>query len=219
MSTYATSARTRQALILAGGELFAEKGLDAVSTRAIADHAGENIGSIHYHFKNKEGLIRAIMEFIVLPWKDSPLSKCWEKYESKFDDPRERAAFIREFINIHFDRIYFSDLPIWTGRMFYQCMACRNDKLRKFFDELRHPHHNLLIKASQRLHSDFNEMQAFVWAHNLMGQITHYAMMAPLVNVMLGSHSIPRETFLAESRRQIIKRTLADLGLSDEIEK
>jgi AcrR family transcriptional regulator len=218
MSTYATSARTRQALITAGGELFAEKGLDAVSTRAIADRAGENIGSIHYHFKNKEGLIKAIMEFIMSAWKDKPLVKCWEKYESTFDDPRQRAAFIREFIDIHFERIYFSDLPHWCGRMFYQCMTHRNDKLRDFFDTLRRPHHDLFMKAAKRLHPEFNEMQAFVWVHHLMGQITHYAMLAPMINTTLDFHSVSRDDFLKESRRQIISQTLADLGLENEIE-
>lgn len=218
MSTYATSARTREALINAGGELFAQRGLDAVSTRAIAEHAGENIGSIHYHFKNKEGLLKAIMEFMMSTWADSPLEKCWEKYESKLDDPQQKAAFIREFINTHFDRIYFGDMPIWCGGMFYQCMIHRDDSIRKYFEELRRPHGDLLLKVSIRLYPHFDETQAFVWGNNLMGQITHYAMLAPMIKV-LGPHPISREDFLEVSLRQIIRRTLADLELWDELGK
>ena len=218
MSTYATSARTREALIMAAGELFAQRGLDAVSTRAIAEHAGENVGSIHYHFKNKEGLLKAIMEFIMMRWKDSPLDKCWEKYQNKLDDPHYRAEYVREFINIHFERIYFSDTPTWCGGMFYQCMTHPDDTIRRYFEELRRPHRDLLLETAERLHPHFNKMQAFVWANNLMGQITHYAMMSPMIEA-LGPHPISREEFIAESRRQITRRTLADLGLFDEIEE
>lgn len=217
MSTYATSARTREALIMAGGKLFAEKGLDSVSTRAIAEQAGENIGSIHYHFKNKEGLLKAIIEFTASPWKDNPLAKCWEKYEAKLDDARYRAEFIREFINALFDRIYFSNMPTWCGGLFYQCMTHRDDTVRKFFEELHRPQRSLLLKTGKRLHPHFSESQAFVWSNNLMGQITHYAMLAPMINAM-GPCPISREDFLKESRRQIIRRTLADLGLLSEIE-
>lgn len=216
MSTYATSARTREALIMAGGELFAQKGLDAVSTRAIAEQAGENIGSIHYHFKNKEGLLKAIMEFMMVR-KEDPLDKCWDKYEAKLDDPHYRAEFIREFIDIHFDRIYFGGMPTWCGGMFYQCMTHPDDTIRKHFEALRRPHRDLLMETTRRLNPHLSETQAFVWANNLMGQMTHYAMLAPMIQ-MMGPSQISREDFLTESRRQIIRRTLADLGLLDEVD-
>jgi len=203
---------------MAAGELFAKKGLDAVSTRAIAERAGENIGSIHYHFKNKEGLLKAIMEFIMAKWKDSPLERCWEKYEGKLDDPHYQAAYIREFIEIHFDRIYFSDTPPWCGGMFYQCMTHPDDTIRKHFEELRRPHRDLLMETARRLHPHFTETQAFVWGNNLMGQITHYAMLAPMIQA-LGPHPISRDEFLAESKQQLVRRTLADLGLVDGIDK
>jgi hypothetical protein len=108
-------------------------------------------------------------------------------------------------------------MPTWCGGLFYQCMTHRDETIRKFFEELRRPHRDLLMATSKRLHPHFSETQAFVWGNNLMGQIAHYAMLAPMINVM-GPHPISRDEFLAESRRQIIRRTLADLELSDEIE-
>ena len=217
MGTYVTSAQTRKALIMAAGELFAKKGIDAVSIRAIAKHADENCGSIHYHFKTKEGLLKAIMEFIIEMWNKSPLGQCWEKYEPKLDDPEYRAAFIRDFIAIHFERIYFSDTPAWCGRMFYMCMIHPDDTIRKYFEELGRSHRNLLLEAAKRLHPDFTEPQAFVWGHNLIGQITHYSMLAPMIQAL--GPRLSRVEFLAENKRQIIRRTLADLGLFEEMDK
>ena len=51
MSEYAISHLTREKLINAAGELAAQHGYRNVSMRAIAARAGENLGSIHYHFR------------------------------------------------------------------------------------------------------------------------------------------------------------------------
>jgi AcrR family transcriptional regulator len=54
--------RETQARILAAAEqLFAERGIDGVSTRDITDAAGVNAASIHYHFGSRHGLIEALV--------------------------------------------------------------------------------------------------------------------------------------------------------------
>lgn len=57
--------QTRRALIGAGLKLFGEKGFEATSTRELASAAGANIGSIAYHFGNKDGLRAACAQHIV----------------------------------------------------------------------------------------------------------------------------------------------------------
>ena len=42
-------------------KLFAEKGIDATSTRAIVSEAGVNLAAINYHFGGKEGLLKAVI--------------------------------------------------------------------------------------------------------------------------------------------------------------
>lgn len=42
-------------------QLFAEKGIDATSTRAIVSEAGVNLAAINYHFGSKEGLLKAVI--------------------------------------------------------------------------------------------------------------------------------------------------------------
>ena len=53
--TEATS-DTKLALILAAGELFAERGLEGVSVRDIVGKAGTTLSSVNYHFGSKSGL-------------------------------------------------------------------------------------------------------------------------------------------------------------------
>ena len=51
----------RTAIIEAAGELFAEHGMDGVTVRDIVRKAGANLGSLSYHFTNKEELYRAAL--------------------------------------------------------------------------------------------------------------------------------------------------------------
>jgi AcrR family transcriptional regulator len=53
---------TYQRLLSAAERLFAERGVDAVSLRAIMAAAGTNVASVHYHFGSKERLIEALLD-------------------------------------------------------------------------------------------------------------------------------------------------------------
>jgi AcrR family transcriptional regulator len=55
---------TRQALVMAGLDLFGEHGFEATSTRMLAERAGANVSAIPYYFNGKEGLYRAVVEYI-----------------------------------------------------------------------------------------------------------------------------------------------------------
>jgi TetR/AcrR family transcriptional regulator, regulator of cefoperazone and chloramphenicol sensitivity len=55
--------RTREHLLLAGEELMAWRGIEAVSIRDINQKAAQkNTSAIRYHFANKRGLLEAILE-------------------------------------------------------------------------------------------------------------------------------------------------------------
>jgi len=76
------SAETRDRLLDVGSRVFAARGFDATTTRALAEDAGVNQAAILYHFGGKEGLYVAVAEAIAargreamrpyLPAADSP---------------------------------------------------------------------------------------------------------------------------------------------------
>ncbi|WP_280234290.1 TetR/AcrR family transcriptional regulator [Nocardia cyriacigeorgica] len=53
---------TDRRLILAAERLFAERGIDAVSLRAVMSAAGANVASVHYHFGSKDALVEALLD-------------------------------------------------------------------------------------------------------------------------------------------------------------
>lgn len=53
---------TERRLLLAAERLFAERGIDAVSLRAIMSAAGANVASVHYHYGSKDALVKALIK-------------------------------------------------------------------------------------------------------------------------------------------------------------
>lgn len=55
---------TRRRLLQAAGEVFAEKGPHAATTKEITDRAGVNIAAINYHFKDKAELYIEVLRHV-----------------------------------------------------------------------------------------------------------------------------------------------------------
>ena len=51
-----------QRLLDAGLELLPETGCAGLSVRRLTEHAGVNLGMFHYHFKNKDTFVRAVLQ-------------------------------------------------------------------------------------------------------------------------------------------------------------
>ena len=68
------SASTREALLRTGARLFAQRGFDGASVRAITAEAGANLGAITYHFGSKESFYDAVVDSVVSPFAESVLA-------------------------------------------------------------------------------------------------------------------------------------------------
>ena len=79
-------ADTRERLLRAAADLFARKGVDAVSVDAIADEAGRTSGALYDHFGGKQGLIAALV--------DTMRNELAAQIGGESDDPRHRIDAI-----------------------------------------------------------------------------------------------------------------------------
>ncbi len=81
---------TREALIAAGAELFAERGYDGVPVAAIAERASVNKAMINYHFGGKRKLYLAIVS--------TTFAEIVERVERLAESPRPAPEVLRELI-------------------------------------------------------------------------------------------------------------------------
>jgi AcrR family transcriptional regulator len=65
--------KTREALIAAGMELFAQQGLDAPSLDAICERAGYTRGAFYVHFADRDDLLIAVMDRVGAAYLDAVL--------------------------------------------------------------------------------------------------------------------------------------------------
>ena len=73
---------TRQKILDAAEKLFARHGFESTSLRSIIASAGVNLAAIHYHFRSKEGLVRAVIERRFAPVNDERL-RLLAEYENR----------------------------------------------------------------------------------------------------------------------------------------
>lgn len=64
------AAETGRQILKAAEELFLDQGYDNVSLEAIAAAAGVTRGAVHWHFKNKQGLLLALQEEAQAPFRE-----------------------------------------------------------------------------------------------------------------------------------------------------
>jgi AcrR family transcriptional regulator len=67
--------QTRQALLVAGERLFAQRGLDGPSLDDICAAAGYTRGAFYVHFEDRDAFLEAVMERIGLPLLDELLGE------------------------------------------------------------------------------------------------------------------------------------------------
>lgn len=119
----AVSAQTRQALIEAGGAVFAEVGFHNATVREICRRAGANIAAVNYHFGDKEALYRAVLAYYqARALQKYPLDLGVHPGASAADRLR---AFVRSFLL----RIFDHSSDAWHGKLISREMIDPTDAL------------------------------------------------------------------------------------------
>lgn len=103
----------QQNIFNAALELFSSEGVDGTSTSKIAKHAGVSEGLIFRHFKNKEGLLQAILDeglrkgeayFSKIAQEANPHERILNALKLPFSIPTEEYAFWRLFYTLKWQR-------------------------------------------------------------------------------------------------------------------
>jgi AcrR family transcriptional regulator len=97
----ASSPETRQLILQAAGEVFAEAGFRNATVRAICQRAGANIAAVNYHFGDKEQLYLEVLRFAQTYAHQKYPSNMGINADASGED--KLRAFIRAFLFRLFD--------------------------------------------------------------------------------------------------------------------
>ena len=122
--TYRSSAVTQQTVLQRAVELFNEQGTGAISMNHIAEAASISPGNLYYHFKNKEEIIRTILDQMILDWN--------VLYQSPSPETFDIDA-LRQFLKQSFTLV-------WKYRFFYRELVVllrKDDLLRQRYEAIQ----------------------------------------------------------------------------------
>jgi AcrR family transcriptional regulator len=96
--------KTKERIVEAAIRLFKEQGTGAVSTNHIAEALAMSPGNLYYHFRNKEEIIRAILERMIARW------------EALYAFPQERTPQMSDVQQLVTENFWL----VWEYRFFYR---------------------------------------------------------------------------------------------------
>jgi TetR/AcrR family transcriptional regulator, regulator of cefoperazone and chloramphenicol sensitivity len=122
---------TRDRLLAAAGEIFAEHGFQNATVRDICSRAGANIAAVNYHFGDKQGLYGAVFHYactLAADRGDASLRAL---------PPRER---LRVFIGAFLAHMLDEGRPAWHGKLMAREMIEPTGVLDELVGQSIRPH-------------------------------------------------------------------------------
>jgi AcrR family transcriptional regulator len=116
---------TRERIIEMAIHLFNEQSTGAVSTNHIAGALEMSPGNLYYHFRNKEEIIRAILERMITRWESL--------YTFSLEEHALRLADVQQIVTENF-------LLLWDYRFFYRELSIliqRDSVLKERYQQIR----------------------------------------------------------------------------------
>ncbi|MBU0972347.1 MAG: CerR family C-terminal domain-containing protein [Proteobacteria bacterium] len=170
---------TKERIIDVAGDIFGKNGFKAATIRQIATAAQANLAAVNYHFRDKEGLYRAVLE--------DTFSKGFHRFPYR-KNPEENNApdqQLRSFIRAMFHR--FLNNEGWGG------ISGRGKLIaREFFeptpafepivDTYIKPHKEILVSIISDLSRGKAGMDKILpCAISIIGQCVYYTFAAPVI--------------------------------------
>lgn len=188
---------TRQRLLEAAIQTFAEKGFDGAGIREIAKRANANSALVTYHFQGKEGLyletLRAIFERRTSPVKE--LANL-----PPAGTPGARLAALQGFMD--YIRAFLMELmscdhadPLDEAAMILMAREMQSPRPASAALLLEHlqPYVTYLMACLQVLRPDLDEEALFSMGVSIQGQMLHFRNSLGIIRLIRGNPAYPED--------------------------
>jgi AcrR family transcriptional regulator len=129
---------TYERLLNAAERLFAERGYEGTSMRALADAAEANVAAVNYHFRSKEGLLQAVVARAMSPVNAERSRRLDSLYASHSRPPIEEL--VRAFVEPGLDLLdHHGDRGPAVARFIGRVLFDPSPRIRQLFADQVNP--------------------------------------------------------------------------------
>lgn len=195
---------TRQRILDAAGEVFAEKGFDEASVREICGRANANVAAVNYHFRDKFGLyVETVKQ---AHCQQGPPDFAW----TETTPPEQKLAdFLHHMLTMMLDR----DRPGWhlelvLREMSHPTKACE-DLVREFIAPMFAVLQSIL---DQLLPSAVPLLSRQQLGFSIIGQCLLYKFHRPVGKLLIGEQAFEAVFNVEATAAQILTFSLGGIS-------
>jgi AcrR family transcriptional regulator len=179
---------TRDRILEAAGELFAEGGFRGATVRMICERAKVNVSAIKYHFGGKEELYSEVLKY----WHEFAIKKYPPLLGVSEDSPSEEQ--LRAFIRSLLFRLLDKGKPAWFGKLMAREMAEPTKAFDHMVKEVMRPLIRLLSSIVQKVVAiPVSEEETLRCCTSIIGQCVYYYNTRYMVQLFRQDVSSPEE--------------------------
>lgn len=165
---------TREKLVQAAGEVFAESGFRDATVREICARAGANVAAVNYHFRDKLGLYTEVIKSAIMaqqPAGQNPI-------EAHQTSPR---AALTALVHQWLERVRDGGKPAWFARIMAHEMTQPTPALDRVTEAMQPNYLRLRTLVGKLIGRSANDARTRMCVHSVVGQILHYVQSRPML--------------------------------------
>jgi len=205
----ASEENTRDKILSAAGEVFAEQGFEGATIRAITERAGVNVAAVNYHFRDKAELYtRVVLD--ACSARAAYRAAYREAMAEAVDSPEERfRSLTYRFLEYLLDPAR----PNWKGRLMAREMANPTTALDELVEKnIRPLRDEFLLPTLRELTGGcFSQRQLSYFASSIMGQCLYFLQSRPIIERLNPDFKIGKAE-IAEIAEHITRFSLAAIA-------
>ncbi len=173
-----TESGTRERLLCVAGPIFAAHGYDRVTIRELCAAAEVNIASVGYHFGDKMGLYRAVIQCV----REQRLRRFPDSDNERSDPEKRILLIIRNLLS----RMISEDESDWEIQLLIREIQRPTQVFETMVHECFVPQFQLLIDTLEELSQEkLPKYRLDQFALSVVGQCTYYAMGSGMIRILI----------------------------------
>jgi AcrR family transcriptional regulator len=196
---------TRDKILGAAGEVFAEQGFEGATIRAITERAGVNVAAVNYHFRDKAELYTRVVV-------DACSARAaWREVIAEAPDSPEQR--LRSLIYHFLEYLLDPDRAAWKRRLMAREMANPTSALDELVEKNIRPFRNeFLLPTLRELTGDkLSQRQLSLISISVMGQCHYLLQGQPIIERLNPDFKIGKEE-ITEIAEHVTRFSLAGIA-------